>query len=97
MENNNTSIKEQIVNYITHCLGFKPDENIDSDFFTWSSPISEFSIVFYENRDCFHHCYYDFSDASKNPIIEGLYLRLLSSSEMIILVVIERCLMFHPI
>ena len=74
MENNNTSIKEQIVNYITHCLGFKPDGNIDSDFFTWSSPISELRIVFYENRECFHHCYYDFSDVSKNPIIEGDYL-----------------------
>lgn len=74
MENNNTFIKEQIVNYITHCLGFKPDGNIDSDFFTWSSPISELRIVFYENRECFHHCYYDFSDASKNPIIEGDYL-----------------------
>lgn len=50
MEDNFDFIKEQIRNFITHCLGFQPEDMTGGEFaneFTWKTNKSEFRIIFY--------------------------------------------------
>jgi hypothetical protein len=49
-ENKFNSMKGQIRNFITHCLGFQPEDMTGGDFandFTWKTNNSEFRIVAY--------------------------------------------------
>lgn len=50
MEKNFDFMKEQIRNFITHCLGFQPEDTTGGEFandFTWKTNKSEFRIIFY--------------------------------------------------
>lgn len=53
-ENKFNFMKEQIRNFITHCLGFGPDDMTGGEFandFTWKTNNSEFRIVAYYGCD----------------------------------------------
>lgn len=51
MENNFDFTKEQIRNFITHCLGFQPEDMTGGEFankFTWQTKNSKLTIIFYK-------------------------------------------------